>query len=211
MTIKDKKRILEEVRFDDRGLVPAIVQDSATREVLMMAYMNEESLNLTLDKGETYFYSRSRGNLWHKGETSGNVQSVRKVRLDCDCDTVLIEVSPAGPACHTGTYSCFGVEPQFEGFLAKLFELIENRKEYRPQGSYTTHLFDSGLDKILKKIGEESTETVIASKNPDTRELVAETSDLIYHLMVLLVERGVSLDEITRELNDRHASKSGRS
>ena len=207
----DGKKILESVQFDADGLVPAIVQDSATREVLMVAYMNRESLGLTLDKGETYFYSRSRQEIWHKGATSGNLQSVRQVRLDCDFDTVLVEVTPAGPACHMGTYSCFGAEPQFEGFLGQLFELIEGRKESRPEGSYTTYLFDSGLDKILKKVGEEAAETIVASKNEGSRELVSETSDLIYHLMVLLVERGVSLEEITRELKNRHASQSGRS
>ena len=207
----DRKEILESVQFDTEGLVPAVVQDSATREVLMVAYMNRESLGLTLDKGETYFYSRSRQEIWHKGETSGNLQSVQQVHLDCDSDTVLVEVTPAGPACHKGTYSCFGVEPQFEGFLGQLFELIEGRKESRPEGSYTTYLFDSGLDKILKKVGEEATETIVASKNEGSRELVSETSDLIYHLMVLLVERGVSLEEITRELKNRHASQSGRS
>ena len=207
----DRKEILESVQFDTEGLVPAVVQDSATREVLMVAYMNRESLELTLDKGETYFYSRSRQEIWHKGETSGNPQAVQQVHLDCDSDTVLVEVTPAGPACHKGTYSCFGVEPQFEGFLGQLFELIEGRKESRPEGSYTTYLFDSGLDKILKKVGEEATETIVASKNEGSRELVSETSDLIYHLMVLLVERGVSLEEITRELKNRHASQSGRS
>ncbi len=207
----DRKKILESVQFDADGLVPAVVQDSATREILMVAYMNRESLGLTLDKGETYFYSRSRQEIWHKGATSGNLQSVQQVRLDCDSDTVLVEVTPAGPACHKGTYSCFGVEPQFEGFLGQLFELIEGRKESRPEGSYTTYLFDSGLDKILKKVGEEATETIVASKNQEPRELVSETSDLIYHLMVLLVERGVSLEDITRELKNRHASQSGRS
>ena len=207
----DTSKILDSVQFDDRGLVPAIVQDGDTREILMLAYMNRESLTRTLEKGETYFYSRSRGEIWHKGETSGNLQSVRRVRLDCDFDTLLVEVTPEGPACHKGTYSCFEVEPQFDGFLKRLFELIEDRKESRPEGSYTTYLFNSGLDKILKKVGEEATETIVASKNQGTDELVGEASDLIYHLMVLLVERGVSLEEITRELKNRHASQSGRS
>lgn len=207
----DANKIVDSVQFDDRGLVPVIVQDGDTREVLMLAYMNRESLTLTLEKGETYFYSRSRGEIWHKGETSGNLQSVRRVRLDCDFDTLLVEVTPEGPACHKGTYSCFEVEPQFDGFLKRLFELIEDRKKSRPEGSYTTYLFNSGLDKILKKVGEEATEMIVASKNQQTDELVAEASDLIYHLMVLLVERGVSLEEITRELKNRHASQSGRS
>jgi phosphoribosyl-ATP pyrophosphohydrolase/phosphoribosyl-AMP cyclohydrolase len=201
--------ILDSVKFDEQGLVPAIVQDASTREVLMLAYMNRESLGLTLERGDTYFYSRSRRELWHKGATSGNLQSVRRVRLDCDFDTVLIEVTPQGPACHKGTYSCFEVEPQLEGFLGYLYELIKKRKETRPDNSYTTYLFNSGLDKILKKFGEEATETIVASKNPDSRELIAEASDLLYHLMVLLVERGVSLDELRDELKNRHASKSG--
>lgn len=205
------REILERIQFDADGLVPAIVQDARTREVLMMAYMNRESLELTLEKGETYFYSRSRQEIWHKGETSGNLQSVQQVRGDCDFDTLLIEVTPAGPACHKGSYSCFEVEPTIEGFLRKLYALIEERKEARPEGSYTTYLFDSGLDKILKKFGEESTETIIAAKNQSSSELVSEASDMVYHLLVLLVERGVTLGEITRELESRHASKSGRS
>ena len=204
----NKKKILGSVKFDAQGLVPAIVQDRATREVLMVAYMNRESLELTLDKGETYFYSRSRHEIWHKGETSGNLQSVVQIHLDCDFDTLLVEVTPAGPACHKGTYSCFDVEPQLEGFMRQLFELIGRRKVLRPVGSYTTYLFNSGLDKILKKVGEEATEIIVASKNPESGELVSETADLIYHLMVLLVERGVSLEEVTRELKNRHASQS---
>ncbi len=200
--------LLEKVQFDSQGLVPAIVQDAATREVLMMAYMNRESLERTLETGETYFYSRHRQELWHKGATSGNLQSVKKVRVDCDFDTLLIEVAPAGPACHRGTYSCFEVEPTIEGFLSKLYGLIEDRKEMRPEGSYTTYLFNSGIDKILKKVGEESAETIIAAKNESSAELVAEASDMIYHLLVLLVERGVALEDIARELESRHASKS---
>ena len=200
--------ILEKVQFDSQGLVPAIVQDASTREVLMMAYMNRESLERTLETGETYFYSRHRQEIWHKGATSGNLQSVKKVRVDCDFDTLLIEVAPAGPACHRGTYSCFEVEPTIEGFLSKLYGLIEDRKKMRPEGSYTTYLFNSGIDKILKKVGEESAETIIAAKNESSAELVAEASDMIYHLLVLLVERGVALEDIARELDSRHASKS---
>ncbi len=200
--------ILEKVQFDSQGLVPAIVQDASTREVLMMAYMNRESLERTLETGETYFYSRHRQEIWHKGATSGNLQSVKKVRVDCDFDTLLIEVAPAGPACHRGTYSCFEVEPTIEGFLSKLYGLIEDRKKMRPEGSYTTYLFNSGIDKILKKVGEESAETIIAAKNESSAELVAEASDMIYHLLVLLVERGVALEDIARELESRHASKS---
>jgi len=204
------REMIERIQFDTDGLVPAIVQDARTREVLMMAYMNRESLELTLEKGETYFYSRSRQEIWHKGETTGNLQSVQQVRGDCDFDTLLIEVTPAGPACHKGAYSCFEVEPTIEGFLRTLYALIEERKQSRPEGSYTTYLFDSGLDKILKKLGEESAETIIAAKNQSSSELVSETSDMVYHLLVLLVERGVTLGEIARELESRHASKSGR-
>jgi phosphoribosyl-ATP pyrophosphohydrolase/phosphoribosyl-AMP cyclohydrolase len=194
--------ILEKARFGADGLIPAVVQDARTREVLTVAYMNKESLQLTLERNETYFWSRSRQQLWHKGETSGNSQKVVKVSLDCDDDAVLVEVDPAGPACHTGAYSCFGAEPEIEGVLSELYSVIERRKEQRPEGSYTTYLFNSGLDKILKKVGEEATETVIAAKNDDGR-LPAEMADLLYHLIVLLVERGVSLPEITRELKER--------
>jgi phosphoribosyl-AMP cyclohydrolase / phosphoribosyl-ATP pyrophosphohydrolase len=169
----------------------------------MVAYMNREALQLTLERRETYFWSRSRQKLWHKGETSGNSQKVTKVSLDCDNDAVLVEVEPLGPACHTGSYSCFGVEPELEGVLQELYSVIEQRKEIRPDGSYTAYLFNKGLDKILKKVGEEATETIVAAKNSDSERLVSETSDLLYHLLVLLVERGVTLDEITRELKER--------
>jgi len=195
--------ILEKARFAADGLIPAIVQDARTREVLTVAYMNKEALQLTLERRETYFWSRSRQKLWHKGETSGNSQKVTKVRLDCDDDAVLVEVEPLGPACHTGSYSCFGVEPELEGILQELYSVIEQRKEKRPEGSYTTYLFNSGLDKILKKVGEEATETIVAAKNSDAQRFVSETGDLIYHLLVLLVERGISLDEISRELKGR--------
>jgi phosphoribosyl-ATP pyrophosphohydrolase/phosphoribosyl-AMP cyclohydrolase len=196
--------ILGKAKFDAAGLIPAVIQDVRTREVLTVAYMNQEALRLTLERGETHFWSRSRQTLWHKGQSSGNFQKVRSVRLDCDADTVLVEVEPAGPACHTGSYSCFGVEAEIEGFLNKLYDLIELRKEQRPQGSYTTYLFNSGLDKILKKVGEEAAETIIAAKNTESDRLVSETADLIYHLLVMLVERGVSLKEINQELRNRH-------
>jgi phosphoribosyl-ATP pyrophosphohydrolase/phosphoribosyl-AMP cyclohydrolase len=202
--------ILEKARFGADGLIPAIVQDAHTREVLTVAYMNKEALQLTIEKNETHFWSRSRQQLWHKGETSGNFQKVTKVRLDCDDDAVLVEVEPSGPACHTGSYSCFGVEPELEGVLQELYAVIAERKERRPEGSYTTYLFNSGLDKILKKVGEEATETVIAAKNDDGR-LPSETADLLYHLIVLLVERGVALEEIARELKGRRAAKGTRS
>ena len=195
--------ILENAKFGADGLIPAVVQDARTREVLTVAYMNKEALQLTLERRETYLWSRSRQQLWHKGETSGNSQKVTKVSLDCDNDAVLVEVEPLGPACHTGAYSCFGVEPELEGVLQELYSVIEQRKEKRPDGSYTTYLFSSGLDKILKKVGEEATETIVAAKNSDSQRLVSETGDLLYHLLVLLVERGVTLDEITRELKER--------
>src|SRR5258708_22303301 len=195
--------ILEKAKFGGDGLIPAVVQDAGTREVLTVAYMNKEALQLTLERRETYLWSRSRKQLWHKGETSGNSQKVTKVSLDCDNDAVLVEVEPLGPACHTGSYSCFGVEPELEGVLRELYSVIAERKEKRPEGSYTTYLFNSGLDKILKKGGEEATETIVAAKNPDSKRLVSETGDLLYHLLVLLVERGVALEEITRELRER--------
>jgi phosphoribosyl-AMP cyclohydrolase / phosphoribosyl-ATP pyrophosphohydrolase len=197
------KDLLSRVQFNSDGLIPAVVQDVRTREVLTLAYMNEEALRLTLEKGETYFWSRSRKALWHKGETSGNYQKVRHVALDCDSDTVLVEVEPVGPACHTGSYSCFGVEPGFGGGLAQLYDLIETRKETRPEGSYTTRLFEEGLDKIVKKLGEEAVETVIAAKNDSTPRVVEETADLLYHLLVTLVAKGVSLEEVGEELRQR--------
>jgi|SRR6185369_8213517 len=195
--------IFNNARFGADGLIPAVIQDARTREVLTVAYMNKEALQLTLERHETYLWSRSRKELWHKGATSGNTQKVTKVSLDCDNDAVLLEVEPAGPACHTGAYSCFGVEPELEGVLKELYSVIESRKEKRPEGSYTTYLFNSGLDKILKKVGEEATETIVAAKNTDGQRLVSETSDLLYHLMVLLVERGTTLDEIAHELKER--------
>jgi len=201
--------ILDQAKFGADGLIPAIVQDAQTREVLTVAYMNKEALQLTVDRRETYFWSRSRQRLWHKGETSGNSQRVTKVSLDCDNDAVLLEVEPRGPACHTGSYSCFRVEPGLAGVLQELYSVIEERKEQRPEGSYTTYLFNSGLDKILKKVGEESTETIVAAKNEDSGRLVSETGDLIYHLLVLLVERGVTLDEIGRELKERRSATKG--
>jgi phosphoribosyl-ATP pyrophosphohydrolase/phosphoribosyl-AMP cyclohydrolase len=194
------------VKFDDRGLVPAIVQDARTREVLTLAYMNEQSLARTLETGQTWFWSRSRNELWHKGETSGNTQQVVSVTSDCDNDAIVVLVEPAGPACHTGARSCFDVELSEEargGVLDELYELIKTRQLARPAGSYTTYLFDKGLDKILKKVGEESAETIIAAKNDDTKQLVSETADLVYHLLVMLVARGVDLKEVREELAQR--------
>ncbi|HSL53443.1 MAG TPA: bifunctional phosphoribosyl-AMP cyclohydrolase/phosphoribosyl-ATP diphosphatase HisIE [Pyrinomonadaceae bacterium] len=200
----------DEIRFDERGLIPAIVQDAATREVLTLAYMNRESLARTLETKQTWFWSRSRNELWHKGQTSGNTQEVINVALDCDADAIIVLVKPAGPACHTGAVSCFdtGAQPQVLGpVLGQLYELIERRARERPPGSYTTYLFAEGLDKILKKVGEESAETIIAAKNDDDARLTAETADLLYHLLVLLVARGVSLDNIAQELASRRKGR----
>ncbi|HWP96717.1 MAG TPA: bifunctional phosphoribosyl-AMP cyclohydrolase/phosphoribosyl-ATP diphosphatase HisIE [Syntrophomonadaceae bacterium] len=218
-----KAKILEEIRFDAQGLVPAIIQDAVSGRVLMLAYMNRESLEKTLESGCTWFYSRSRQQLWMKGETSGHVQKVKDVYYDCDEDSLLIQVEQGGVACHTGHYSCFyrdmnGVEkepalfdmekiyqagPNGPAILYELFDVITERKENMPAGSYTTYLFEKGIDKILKKVGEETAEVIIAAKNTDTGELVYEASDLLYHLMVLLVEKGVGLSEIFTELRSR--------
>ena len=211
------KVAVEDLRFDERGLVPAVVQDARTGEVLTLAYTNEEILRLTLEDGQTWFWSRSRSALWHKGETSGNTQRVVGLRLDCDLDALVVLVEPSGPACHTGANSCFHnevegaprdeqakTEPRDLGaVLEQLYGLVESRRREAPEGSYTSYLFEQGLDKILKKIGEESAETIIAAKNEDGRQLVAETSDLLYHLVVLLVERHVSLEEVRAELARR--------
>ena len=201
---------LSEIKFDEQGLIPAIVQDARTREVLTLAYMNKESLARTIKTKETWFWSRSRKELWHKGETSGNTQRVVSLSLDCDLDAIVVLVDPAGPACHTGAVSCFDLQrvEQLGPLLDQLYELIQSRERDRPTGSYTTYLFDEGLDKILKKLGEESTETIIAAKNEEPGRLVSEVSDLLYHLIILLVARGVSLDEITRELNKRRKGQS---
>ncbi len=200
---------IDDLKFDEHGLIPAIVQDARTREVLTLAYMNEESLARTIETGQTWFWSRSRNELWHKGETSGNTQNVVALHSDCDKDAILVLVNPAGPACHTGARSCFdstAVDEDLGLLLNRLYELIESRERERPEGSYTTYLFNSGLDKILKKVGEESAETIIAAKNEDRSRLTAEASDLVYHLLVLLVERGVSLDEIRAELTTRRGA-----
>lgn len=192
----------DDLKFDGKGLIPAIVQDANTREVLTLAYMNRESLARTIETRETWFWSRSRNELWHKGETSGNTQQVVDLIADCDGDAIVVLVNPNGPACHTGARSCFDLkqDEDFAAVLIQLYNLIENRERERPEGSYTTYLFDQGIDKILKKVGEESAETIIAAKNEETKPLVSEVSDLIYHLLVLLVARGVSLDQVREEL-----------
>ena len=199
--------MLENIKFNGHGLVPCVVQDVYTREVLMLAYMNEESLKKTLETGETWFFSRSRNELWNKGATSGHKQTVKKLSYDCDGDTLLAEVEQIGAACHTGAKSCFyttmfeSEEKVFE--IGKLFDLIKERKETPVEGSYTNYLFDKGIDKILKKVGEESAEVIIAAKNPDLTELQYELSDLVYHSMVLMVERGLELKDIANELKKR--------
>ena len=199
--------MLENIKFNGHGLVPCVVQDVYTREVLMLAYMNEESLKKTLETGETWFFSRSRNELWNKGATSGHKQTVKKLSYDCDGDTILAEVEQIGVACHTGAKSCFYTtmfesdEKVFE--IGKLFDLIKERKENPVEGSYTNYLFDKGIDKILKKVGEESAEVIIAAKNPDLTELQYELSDLVYHSMVLMVERGLELKDIANELKKR--------
>ncbi|HKP80834.1 MAG TPA: bifunctional phosphoribosyl-AMP cyclohydrolase/phosphoribosyl-ATP diphosphatase HisIE [Pyrinomonadaceae bacterium] len=201
---------LENLKFDERGLIPAIVQNARTREVLTLAYMNAESLARTMETGQTWFWSRSRNALWHKGETSGNTQNIVSLACDCDNDAIVVLVEPAGPACHTGARSCFDLQTEDEDFgllLATLYELIESRERDRPEGSYTTYLFNHGLDKILKKVGEESAETIIAAKNEDGARLTSEVADLVYHLLVLLVARGVSLDEVRGELAKRRKAK----
>lgn len=225
---------LDAIRWDDQGLVPAVVQDAVSKDVLMVAYMNRESLEKSLASGETWFYSRSRNELWHKGETSGNVQKIRAIRYDCDADTLLVQVVPAGPACHTGRYSCFYHEVETMAasgaannsgsdaanlqaadssdrfaILNRLESVIASREAEMPEGAYTTYLFEKGVDKILKKVGEEAGEVIIAAKNRSAEELRWEVSDLLFHLLVLLREQKLPLDEVLAELERRHVKKSG--
>ena len=197
------------LKFDEKGLIPAIVQDHYTKQVLTLAYMNAETLALTIAEGHTVFWSRSRQEIWRKGETSGNVQRVVSITADCDADALVVEVVKDGPACHTGAESCFFqpvyVSEELKQFTYEgLYELIEGRKTNPKEGSYTTYLFDKGLEKILKKVGEECTEVIIAGGKRDKEETVFEISDLCYHVMVLMVELGISVEDITRELEKRH-------
>lgn len=200
---------LSNLKYDEKGLIPAIIQDAFTREVLMLGYMNRESLEITLREKRTCFFSRSRQELWRKGETSGHVQHVVRVIYDCDKDALLIDVEKEGPACHLGTDSCF-VTPIYErdgsrSFSTQtLYHLLEERNRQRPEGSYTTYLFEEGLEKILKKVGEETSEVLIAAMKRNREETVYELADLLYHSLVLMVEAGISLDEIRRELASRH-------
>ncbi len=197
-----------ELKYNSDGLIPAIVQDYYSKKVLMLAYMNAESLDITIKEGKTCFYSRSRQELWRKGATSGNTQQVVSIRTDCDKDTLLIEVIKAGPACHTGSESCFFediVAPETEEFSYEgLYEMLVGRKVNKKEGSYTTYLFEKGIDKILKKVGEECTEVIIGAKGGDKAETVYEIADLLYHITVMMIEMGISLDEVTAELAKRH-------
>ena len=198
-----------ELKFDEKGLIPAIVQDHYTKEVLTLAYMNAESLAITIDERRTCFWSRSRQELWRKGDTSGNVQHVVSITADCDGDALVVEVVKDGPACHTGSESCFFNEIYLSDELKQfsyegLYELIKGRKTTPKEGSYTTYLFDKGLDKILKKVGEECTEVIIGGRKEDKEETVYEIADLCYHVMVLMVQMGITVEDITRELEKRH-------
>lgn len=200
---------IDELKFDKKGLIPTVVVDAETKKVLTLAYMNRESLEISLKKELTCFFSRSRNELWLKGETSGNYQHIVSITADCDNDALVVEVKKDGPACHTGSDSCF-TKTVFESennssfSLEGLYQLLQGRKNDMPEGSYTTYLFQKGIDKILKKIGEESTEVIIASKANDKKETVYEIADLAYHIMVMMVEMGISVDEIKRELASRH-------
>ncbi|RCW50784.1 MULTISPECIES: bifunctional phosphoribosyl-AMP cyclohydrolase/phosphoribosyl-ATP diphosphatase HisIE [unclassified Halanaerobium] len=227
MLKKSKKIEKINFKYNEKGLMPAVVQDYRTKEVLMVAYVNEESLKMSLKMGETVFYSRSRQELWHKGEISGNTQEIKEIFYDCDQDTILFMVDAAGPACHTGENSCFyrkisneaesGKKPknkqaeqntdlefETEKIVDFLYQLILDRKEEMPEGSYTSYLFEEGLDKILKKVGEEAAEVIIAAKNEPDEELIYESADLIYHMLVLLAVKQISIDMIRKELKKRH-------
>ncbi|MFA9559568.1 bifunctional phosphoribosyl-AMP cyclohydrolase/phosphoribosyl-ATP diphosphatase HisIE [Evansella sp. AB-rgal1] len=216
-----------EFTFDDKGLIPAIVQDAQSKEVLTLAYMNEESLKKTVETGETWFYSRSRQELWHKGATSGNTQRVVDIRTDCDQDALVVLVEPKGPACHNGTFTCFTEQVQEQGedgstvddnvsseapsngedrfaIIRELEKVIAQRQAELPEGSYTTYLFTEGVDKILKKVGEEAAEVIIAAKNKDKEELTWESADLLFHWLVLLREQGLPLDAVLKRLEERH-------
>jgi len=206
--------MINEIKFDSQGLVPVIVQDDTTGKVLMLAYMNKESLEKTIETKETWFFSRSRRELWHKGATSGNKQTVTNIQLDCDGDTLLINVIPKGPACHTGEKSCFyrGVSGDFDQLSKRevvhsIINIIEERRNNPEEGSYTTYLFNEGIDKVLKKVGEEAAEVIIGAKNNDKNEIKWEVSDLIYHTLVLLNMTGVSISDIKDELFKRHVQK----
>ncbi len=202
---------VDDLKFGEDGLIPAVVVDADSRKVLTVAYMNRESLGISLDEGRTCFYSRSRRELWRKGETSGNVQHIVRIKADCDRDALLVEVHKDGPACHLGTDSCFNdtlLETEPEPFSVEgLYSLLRDRKENPEEGSYTSYLFEKGLDKILKKVGEESTEVILAAKAEDRAETVYELADLAYHILVLMVEAGIPVEEVKRELASRNIIK----
>lgn len=206
---KISKELIDRLKFDGKGLIPAVVQDYATGRMLTLAYMNRESLAISLSEGYTCFYSRSRGELWRKGETSGNVQKIVRITADCDLDALLVEVLPAGPACHTGAESCF-FNKIFEGkapepfSMDALYGLIRERKALLPEGSYTTYLFEKGREKILKKVGEECTEVVVAAMKDSAEETVFEAADLAYHMLVLLANMGIEPRQVREELAKRH-------
>ena len=200
---------ISDLKFDSNGLIPAIVIDEETKKVLTLAYMNEESLKISLEEKKTCFYSRSRKTLWRKGETSGNFQHIRKIIADCDRDALAVYVKKDGPACHTGAESCFNdtiFESDEDGVFSPeaLFTMLKGRKTEKKEGSYTTYLFEKGIDKILKKVGEECTEVIIASKDNDKKETIYEIADLYYHVMVMMVEMGIEVDDVIRELASRH-------
>lgn len=200
---------IDQLKFDEKGLIPAVIVEAGTHQLLMVAYMNRESLKISMETGKTCFWSRSRQELWTKGETSGNYQHIVSITADCDLDTLKVVVEKDGPACHTGAETCFfnpvyQSEEKSDFTLDALMELIRGRKTDPQEGSYTTYLFQKGLDKILKKIGEESTEVIIAAKDNDPKETIYEISDLVYHVMVMMIEQGISLEDIRRELASRH-------
>ena len=200
---------IDKLKFDEKGLIPAIVVDAETKKVLTLAYMNRESLEISIREGRTCFFSRSRQQLWRKGETSGNVQHIVSITADCDCDALTVEVLKDGPACHLGSDSCFS-NPLWHSELPEPFSLeglmalLQGRKTEKKEGSYTTYLFEKGIDKILKKVGEETTEVIVAGKGGDKRETIYEIADLTYHVMVLMIEMGISLEDIRKELASRH-------
>lgn len=199
---------IDKIKFDEKGLVPAVAQDINTKKVLMLAYMNRESIKRTLKEGVAVYYSRSRQELWKKGETSGNIQKLKGMSYDCDGDSILLQVEQVGVACHTGEYSCFfnevvSFEEKKGDILEDLYSLLKDRKQNPEEGSYTSYLFREGLDKILKKVGEESAEVIIASKNNEREEMIYEISDLVYHTLVLMIDQGIELEDIKRELEKR--------
>lgn len=200
---------IESLKFDEKGLIPAVVVDSVSKKVLTVAYMNKESLKISMEKGLTCFWSRSRGELWLKGETSGNYQHIVSITADCDLDALTVVVEKDGPACHLGTDSCFSnpvyqSEERQEFSLQGLYDLLSERKRLMPQGSYTSYLFEKGIDKILKKVGEESTEVIVAAKGGEKKETIYEIADLAYHVMVLMVQMGISVEDVHKELASRH-------